>query len=933
MLKPLDTDCVYINDAEVPLPQDLSQGLAVFLRDELHLRGTKLGCNAGDCGSCSVIVDGVPVYSCIVPVGQVAGRHVVTTEGLADCTRSGRALQEAFLAHQAVQCGFCIPGMLCTAAAAIDAGLISDESDARSAISGVLCRCTGYQKPVQAICAVARGGHEASDCKVRKVADIPRGEAVGAAVVRLDGREKVTGEEAFGADGIPADALMLKAIRSPHHHAQFEIDDLAEFLGRYPGIRHVFVARDVPGLNLHGVAGPYADQPVLAERETRFLGEAVALVMGDAHTIRTNTFDDFPVTWRPLASVLDIEEALRADAPQLHESRSDNTLIRGHVSCGDVAQGFAQSDVIVEGAFTTSFVEHAYLEPEAGWARRTGNILEVWSPTQAPHAHRLDLEKIIGDEADEIRVIPTAVGGGFGGKLDMTVQPFVALAAWLTHSTVGMVYSREESIATSTKRHPAHIHSRIGATADGRLQVVEFRGEFNTGSYASWGTAVANRVPVHASGPYKIDHYTASTRAVHTHVTAAGAFRGFGVPQTALAQEQLIDALARRLDMDRLEFRIRNAIRPGESLVTGQVLPDSVGIGECLEAVKPRWQEALAEAAAFNASQNGWRRGVGLAAMMYGCGNTAMSNPSTIRMGVDAKGRVFLHQGAVDAGQGANTVIPQIAADALGIRLHALRRVGAATHITPDCGRTSASRQTFVTGKAAQLAGSKLKSVILDAMNILYDAQLEFNEGSVCCGEQSLELDGLPVNSYGYVFMAEEKFDPPSTGLDQKGQGSPYAVYAFGVHLAEVEVDMSTGVTRVLRVTAAHDVGRAVNPALLEGQVEGAVAQGVGMALMEKFVPGVNNNLHDYLIPTCLDMPVVETILVEEPTAVGPYGAKGIGEPSLVPGPAAILNAIGDAIGQMVPIVPATPEVVLGLLNQNRCSWNSPSFSCATRSE
>jgi CO/xanthine dehydrogenase Mo-binding subunit/aerobic-type carbon monoxide dehydrogenase small subunit (CoxS/CutS family) len=905
----------------------------VFLRDELRLRGTKLGCNAGDCGSCTVIVDGVPVYSCIAPVGRVAGRHVVTTEGLADCTRSGRALQEAFLAHQAIQCGFCIPGMLCTAASAIDAGLISNESDARAAISGVLCRCTGYQKPVQAICATARGEHQASGYKVRKVQDIARGEAVGAAVVRLDGREKVTGDETFGADGIPADALMLKAIRSPHHYARFEIDDLAQFRARYPGVSHVFIARDVPGLNLHGVAGSYADQPVLAERQIRFLGEAVALVVGDAHTIRSNAFDDFPVAWQPLPSVLDIDEALRADAPQLHASRADNTLVRGHVSCGDIARGFAQSDVIVEGAFTTSFVEHAYLEPEAGWARRTGNILEVWSPTQAPHPHRLDLEKIIGDEADEIRVIPTAVGGGFGGKLDMTVQPFLALAAWLTCATVGMVYSREESIATSTKRHPARIHSRIGATADGRLRAIEFEGEFNTGSYASWGTAVANRVPVHASGPYKIDHYMANTRAIHTHVTAAGAFRGFGVPQTALAQEQLIDWLARRLNIDRLEFRIRNAIRPGEPLVTGQVLPDSVGIGECLEAVKPRWQDALTEAAAFNASQNGRRRGVGLAAMMYGCGNTASSNPSTIRMGVDAQGQVFLHQGAVDAGQGSNTVIPQIAADALGIRLHTLRRLGAATHITPDCGRTSASRQTFVTGKAAQLAGAKLKSIILAAMNIRRDAQLEFNEGSIRCDGQSLDLDSLPVNGFGYVFMAEEKFDPPSTGLDHKGQGSPYAVYAFGVHLAEVEVELSTGVTRVLRVTAAHDVGRAVNPALLEGQVEGAVAQGVGMALMEKFVPGVNSNLHDYLIPTCLDMPLVETILVEEPTAIGPYGAKGIGEPSLVPGPAAILNAIGDAIGQMVPIVPATPEVVLGLLHQNRCSRNNPSFSCATRSE
>ncbi|WP_236079211.1 molybdopterin-dependent oxidoreductase [Paraburkholderia nemoris] len=907
---------VTVNEMKTPLPENLQQPLANFLRDDLRLRGTKIGCGTGDCGSCTVLVDGEPVCSCIMPLGQTTGRRVVTVEGLERCTASGKELQVSFLSHQAVQCGFCIPGMLCAATAAIDSGAVRDAEDARAAVAGVLCRCTGYQKPVAAIVSVA------SDRVHVPEPNILVGHAVGAPVARLDGEGKVQGTEHFGSDGIPADALMIKAVRSPHHRAAFSIGgDLQSFMLRHPGVHRVITADDIPGLNLHGVARLYADQPVLATGMVRFLGEAIALVVCSAEASKHDDFSDFPVTWTELECVLQIEEAVKPHAAQLHDGRSENTLIRGRVVCGDAELALAQADEVVEGEFRTSFVEHAYLEPEGGWATRTGDILEVYSPTQAPHAHRDELIRIIGCAPDQIRVIPTAVGGGFGGKLDLTVQPYVAIAAWLTGKTVGMIYSREESIATSTKRHPAKIWSRIGATADGRICGIDFYGEFNTGAYASWGTAVANRVPVHASGPYYVSDYRACTRAVHTNVTAAGAFRGFGVPQTAVAQEQLIDELALKLGIDRLELRLRNAIKPGQALVTGQVLPDSVGIEACLLALRPRWDFATAEASRINhVGESRKRRGVGIAAMMYGCGNTAMSNPSTIRIGIKKSGEVVLHQGAVDAGQGSNTVIPQIAADALGIQLHELRRLGAATHITPDCGRTSASRQTFVTGKAAELAGRKLRAKVLEALGYRADdaIPLTFGNNLVVSPDRCLELGSLPVNEFGYVLMAEEKFDPPTTSLDGSGQGSPYAVYAFGAQLAEVEVDTATGAVRILHVTAAHDVGRMVNPTLLEGQVEGAVAQGVGMALMEKFVPGVNNNFHDYLIPTALDMPVVDTILIEEPASIGPYGAKGIGEPSLVPTAAAILNAVSDAIGIRVHDAPATPDVVLGLITQRQ---------------
>jgi aldehyde oxidoreductase len=908
MLKSIQIDHVSVNGREVRLPDDRAVTLADFLRDTLGLTGTKVGCGTGDCGACTVIENGVPVYSCITPIGRVAGCELVTVEGLAHCTVHGEALQQAMLAHQAVQCGFCIPGMLCAATAALDRNEASDEARARDAIAGVLCRCTGYRKLVSAIAQVGRGD-------APPPAHLPRvSHAVGTPVTRLDGPEKVRGTERFGADGIPAGALMLKAVRSPYHHARFVIGDLDAFVARHPGIEHVLVAASVPGINAHGVVTALADQPVLAKNCVRFFGEAVALVVGSAQALDRLDLDTFPVRWEPLTPLLSMDAALAAGAPLLHTHRADNTLIRGRVARGDPDRAFADAHVVVEGEFETSFVEHAYLEPEAGWARMAGDTLEVYSPTQAPHPHREELARVLGCAQERIRVIPTAVGGGFGGKLDLSVQPLVAIAAWTLRKTVGMIFTREESIAASTKRHPARMRSRIAADADGRMRAIDFQGDFNTGAYASWGTVVASRVPVHASGPYKVPHYRALTRAVHTHVTPAGAFRGFGVPQTTFAQEQLIDELANRLGIDRLAFRLINVIGPGDALVTGQRLPDSVGIEACLKALQPRWNEALAEARVTNEQADArFRRGVGLAAMIYGCGNTALSNPSTIRLGVRPDGAVVLHQGAVDAGQGSNTVIPQIAADALGIDLHELKCVGADTHLTPDCGRTSASRHTFVTGKAAQRAGDRLRQEILGRLGL--DPQsappLEFGDGVIRAAGATLDLSALIVNPFGYALMAEETFDPPTTELDENGQGSPYAVYAFGAQLAEVEVDMRTGTTRVLRHTAAHDVGRAVNPSLLEGQIEGAVAQGIGMALMERFMPGTNNNFHDYLLPTSLDMPVIDTLLVEDPAAIGPYGAKGIGEPSLVPTAAAIMNALAHAIGTRIREIPATPDVVL----------------------
>ncbi|GAU07159.1 molybdopterin-dependent oxidoreductase [Burkholderia stabilis] len=907
-------DWFELNGTRLRLPADQSQRLVDYLRADLRQFGTKEGCRQGDCGSCTVIVDGDARYACLIPLGQVAGRRVVTVEGLADGTRCGSRLQQSFLAHQAVQCGFCTPGMLTAAAAAIDADRVTDRASAQAAIDGVLCRCTGYQKIVDAVTEVGCGA-AARRCTVAP----SDGPSVGVPLTRLDGPEKVDGSQRFGADDYPADSLFLRAVRCPHHRARFAFGDLDAFVAAQPGVHRVLTHVDVPGMNLHGVTTPYADQPVLPETETRHHLEAVALVVGERDAIAALDLSRFPVTWEPQTPVLAIADAVLDDSPQLHADRPGNVLIEGLVRRGDAERAMQGAPYVVSATFESSFVEHAYLEPEAGWARRVGDTIEIHSSTQAPHPHRGDLARILAVAPEQVRVVATAVGGGFGGKLDMTVQPLLAIAAWHLDRPVAMALSREESMATSTKRHPGRMTSSMAADADGRLCAVTFDGDFNTGAFASWGTAVANRVPVHAGGPYVIPHYTAHSRAIHTHVTPAGAFRGFGVPQTTMSQEQLVDELALKAGIDPLEFRALNALRPGDLLPTGQVLDGSVGLVECLDALRPAWREAQARVAALNSASPGHlRHGVGLAAFFYGCGNTALPNPSTVRFGIRPDGTIVLHQGAVDAGQGSNTVIPQIAADALGVPVDCLRIVGPDTALTPDCGRTSASRQTMVTGRAAFLAGTTLRHRLLALAGAAPDARISSDPRGIAVDGAALDLRALPVDAHGYVVAAEESFDPPTTSLDAAGQGIAYAAYAFGAQIAEVVVDSESGRVRVLKVVAAHDVGRAVNPTLLEGQIEGAVAQGVGMALMEKYHPGQYNNLHDYMIPTVHDMPEVQSIFVEAPTTVGPYGAKGIGEPALVPTAAAILNAVHDAIGVRIREAPASPDVVRRALATRR---------------
>jgi aldehyde oxidoreductase len=874
-----------LNGGAVAVDAPPTERLSDTLRERLGKVGTKVGCDAGDCGACTVLLDGAAVCACLTPTARVAGRAVTTVEG--DTPELGR-LRSAFLAHGAAQCGICTPGMLMTAAELLVLTPQPTADQVEAALGGVLCRCTGYRSIIRAVVAAGQ----------ETIVPVIEG-GVGVDVRRLDGAAKVAGDS-FGADEWPAGALVVKAVRSSHPHAAFVFGDLAAFRAR-PGVAAVFTAEDIPGRNAFSVIPAFADQPAIAASPARFRGECVALVAFEAEA--DPDLSAFPITWTPLPALSTPHEA---ETGQLvHPNRPGNLLIEGRVIKGDAASALARSTHIVEGAMTTAFVEHAYIEPEAGAAWMAGETLVIRACTQAPGMDREDTAAILGLPMDRVRIIPSAVGGGFGSKLDISLQPLIGLVSLKTGRPCRMVYSRHESMTSTTKRHPAEMRGRIGCDAVGGITGLEFEGRFNTGAYSSWGPTVANRVPVHVSGPYRTPAITAKARAIHTYGPVSGAFRGFGVPQGALWQETLYDRLADKAGIDRLEFRILNALQDGDAAATGQVL-QAVGIRECLTALRPHWTRALSAA--------GPGRGVGVAACWYGCGNTALPNPSTIRIGLSHRGEVVLHQGATDIGQGSNTVIAQIAAEALGLPITAFRLIGPDTALTPDAGKTSASRQTYVSGRAAKAAAEALRAEVLRRSNMGQGATLALMGSRLVVRdagtEAGIDLASLPPDRFGHAMTADESYDPPTTKLDANGQGSPYAVYGYGAQMVELEVDRSLGTVKLLKITAAHDLGRVINPTLARGQIEGGIAQGIGLALMEEYLPGRTENLHDYLIPTFGDVPPIESLFIEVPDPEGPFGAKGLGEHVLIPTAPAILNAIRHATGAEITRVPALPHRV-----------------------
>jgi len=741
---------------------------------------------------------------------------------------------------------------------------------------------------------------------------------VGIEIPKVDVLEKTLGEAKYGADLSISDPLYLKVIRSPKPHAKILRIEIDEAL-RVPGVEKIFTSKDIPGKNFVGTINK--DQPILASDRVRYVGDPVALVAAKTEEIAEEASKKLAVVYEDLPSITHPEEALQPYAPLIHEK--GNLLLEFHVIKGDSQRGFKEADVTIEETYTTTWVDHAYLEPDAGisYLDEEGRITVV-CPTQNVHYDQKEVASVLSLPLEQVRIIQCATGGGFGGRLDITVQCLLALAVFHLKKPVKIVYSREEVFQVTSKRHPLKIRYKSGVKKDGTLTAVEVDILGDTGAYASYGSTVAVRSAVHATGPYQVPNVKVRSRMAYTNNSWSGAMRGFGVPQMAFAHESQMDLLAQALKMDPIEIRLKNSLRVGSETATGQTLMASVGIGETLRKVK-EWMNR--SAISKNDSKKPFiKKGIGVGSMWYGIGNTGIANPSTAQMEIDLNGEIRLLTGVADIGQGSDTVLLQIASEAIGVPLKEIRLIRADTAVTTDAGATSASRQTYISGNAILNAVKNLKEeAIKEASRILgVDGKdLYFEDGEI--KQKSNPSASISIKEVakkcGRILRGEGNFDPETTRLDpETGQGAPYGTYAFATHLAEVEVDTETGKVKVNRVIASHDVGKAIHPKNVIGQIMGGVAMGTGFALMEEFVSGETTSFVNYLIPTSKDVPEVIPILVEEEEPTGPFGAKGVGEPALIPSAPAILNAIANAIGQRIYHLPANLERVLEAVQKGK---------------
>jgi CO/xanthine dehydrogenase Mo-binding subunit len=717
---------------------------------------------------------------------------------------------------------------------------------------------------------------------------------VGQPVRRPDAPDKVKGSALYIEDLAFHGSLLAGVLRSPHAHARI-LRIEAGRARRIPGVRAVLTARDIPGRNLIPMVQP--DWPVLAESFVRHVGEAVALVAAESREALLEGLAAIEVDYEPLAALLDMEKALEAGEVMAHWK----------IRRGEASVALSRSDlVIVEGTFRTPYQEHAYIEPNGmiGVPDGTGGVV-VYGSLQCPFYVQKAVASALGCGLNKARVIQAVTGGGFGGKEDAPSAPgaHVALLAMATGRPVRLILSREEDMAVMSKRHPARIRARFGATREGHLIGAEVDYLLDGGAYATLSPVVLFRGTVHACGPYRVPNVRVDARVVRTHKIPCGAFRGFGEPQVVFAAESLMDMLAERLSMDPLELRQRNALGVGDETITGHKLESSVGFKDVLDRVAESadWKRRRE---VFARDTGPVRRGIGLAACYYGVGLGAMGkhlNPAGASLVVSADGSVTVAVGTTEIGQGMITVLSQITAEALGCPFEAVRVIEADTSRVPDSGPTVASRTTVMSGNAIRDAAAKIRAAMTP---VIGSSELPWKDAVARCVQRQVGLA-----AHGWSVPPETRFDLTT------GQGEAYICYSFSANVVELEVDIETGETRVLRVHSGHDVGRVVNPVSSEGQVEGGVLQGLGHALVEEHHLSdgriLNDQLSTYIIPTAMDTPEIRSILVEHAFPWGPYGAKGLGETPIIAVAPAVTAAIAHATGARLHEIPATPERVL----------------------
>lgn len=928
-----------VNGKHYSLESVPGETLSTLLRERLRLTGTKIGCDEAECGACTVLVDGEPVVSCIYPAARADGKTIITIEGLVGefaaknsemeeereqslgSSKLLHPLQEAFVEHGAVQCGFCIPGQIMTAYALLERNPNPDRDQIRFALKDTLCRCAGYPALENAILAAAQSLRTGEP--VQKPMHIPdsihQHKTVGHSHLRPEAVEKVTGEAFYTDDLIFDGMLYAKARRAMIPHGFLKKLDISK-VKSLPGVVAVLTAEDIPAERNHGLV--IFDWPVLVGigERVRYLGDAIAIVAAETQEIAEQAAALIEAEFDLQPAITNAVQARQEGVPQIHEK--GNLLKHIKVRKGDLENGFAESDVILERTFHTAITDHAFLEPECSIAvpLRDGRM-EIYVGSQIPYQDRTQVARVMGWHEERIRVVGQLMGGGFGGKEDVMGQIHVAMLANVTQRPVKLLFDRHESLLVHPKRHATQIRVKVGAKNNGCLVAMETELYGDTGAYASLGEKVMTRATTHSAGPYDVPNVRADCYAMYTNNPPAGAFRGFGVTQSAFAVESMMDQLAEALQIDPVELRRMNALHVGSITNTGQLLRESVGLLECINRVdeemrkhNPHPFQPIADHANPNLI-----RAWGFAAAYK---NTGLGGGAPDKSGADvelyADGTFQVRSSSAEMGQGLVTVMRLIVAEEMAVPPEQVRVLVMDTDLAPNGGPTTASRQTFVTGNASRYAAQTLREQITASMAEKYDVrpeQIRFENGIVHVNGHSLTYAEIykDMTEMGQQPRVRYEYEAPKTQPLGTG-GDMHFAFSFGVQAAEVEVNQLTGEVRVLKIISANDVGMAVNPLGLQGQVEGGVMMGLGNALTEAFIVEngyvVTDRLARYRMPGIMLTPDITSIIVEHPVEAGPYGAKGVGEISSIPTTPAITNAIYNAVKVRVDRLPVDQELI-----------------------
>jgi xanthine dehydrogenase molybdenum-binding subunit len=743
---------------------------------------------------------------------------------------------------------------------------------------------------------------------------------VGRSAPRKDAWAKADGAAQYTAD-IPASDMRHGAlVRSTQHHAKILSVD-ASAARSQPGVLVVLTSQDVPGEKIFGPL--VQDQPVLAFDSVRHVGEPVALVVAESRAQARRAAETIQIKYHPLPAVFDPIMALQPEQPQVHSG--GNLLAQFDVSSGDVTAGFAEADLVLEDDFSVQRVMPAYMEPENSLARcNPDGSLTVWVSSQKPFEDQKAIARVLGIPVEQVQVIGAVIGGAFGGKEDSSMAILTALAAWTTRGTVQIVNTRRESFVAHPKRHPARFHLKIGAKRDGTLVALEAIVHMDTGAYASYGPAVGQLLTEMVPGSYRIRNVRVLTNVVYTNSPLSGAMRGFGSPQAHFAMESCMDMLAERLGMDPLEIRRKNILRPGDHLFTQVAIDESaLSLPRCLESIEQA-RERLRKAHPSAGKLNGI--GFALAMQSMGLGAKVPDN-SSHRLEWLPDGRVLIYLGAPDLGQGLATVSEQMVAEELGLSYDQIITAPIDTRSTPDGGVSCGSRMTYLVGKALLVASAKIKKSLLKSaadMLKLPEEQLQYDRGAVVLP------DGQRYPAREFTSRAAEKGEPiqaeatatfpypERTTPQHLPIGMPHVKYMFGAQVVLVEVDPDLGTVEVKEIVAVNDVGKVINRAAVEGQIEGGISMGIGYALYEEVALKSNlrwvESFSEYLLPTARDVPDhVEIQILEIPEESGPFGARGVAEITAVPTAPAIANAVYDAVKVRVRDLPITPEKLVRL--------------------